>query len=158
MGILRRLWKSCHWNPKVQYPCCPRCELVFLCFEKYARGLSGWLFALCSPARSCDYTPTITPTRRAGSRFSTVQRHLRSDSRVGSSWPLTRERLLGAILVCDERPRFRIAHITTASGTVKKVIEINPYLLGTMAGGAGEPFPFIVLGVLSADLMFGCVV
>ncbi len=25
-----------------------------------------------------------------------------------------------------------------ASGTVKKVIEINPYLLGTMAGGAGE--------------------
>ena len=26
----------------------------------------------------------------------------------------------------------------TASGTVKKVIEINPYLLGTMAGGAGE--------------------
>jgi hypothetical protein len=25
----------------------------------------------------------------------------------------------------------------TASDTVKKVIEINPYLLGTMAGGAG---------------------
>ena len=25
-----------------------------------------------------------------------------------------------------------------ASGTVKKVIEINPYLLGTMAGGAGK--------------------
>jgi 20S proteasome subunit beta 5 len=25
----------------------------------------------------------------------------------------------------------------SASGTVKKVIEINPYLLGTMAGGAG---------------------
>lgn len=24
-----------------------------------------------------------------------------------------------------------------ATGTVKKVIEINPYLLGTMAGGAG---------------------
>jgi hypothetical protein len=28
--------------------------------------------------------------------------------------------------------------ILTASGTVKKVIEINPYLLGTMAGGAGS--------------------
>jgi len=28
----------------------------------------------------------------------------------------------------------------SASGTVKKVIEINPYLLGTMAGGAGEFF------------------
>lgn len=27
-----------------------------------------------------------------------------------------------------------------ASGTVKKVIEINPYLLGTMAGGAGAIF------------------
>jgi len=27
--------------------------------------------------------------------------------------------------------------ILIASGTVKKVIEINPYLLGTMAGGAG---------------------
>jgi 20S proteasome subunit beta 5 len=26
----------------------------------------------------------------------------------------------------------------TASGTVKKVIEINPYLLGTIAGGAAD--------------------
>ena len=25
-----------------------------------------------------------------------------------------------------------------ASGTVKKVLEINPYLLGTMAGGAAD--------------------
>lgn len=34
---------------------------------------------------------------------------------------------------CDER------HVcTTASQTVKKVIEINPYLLGTMAGGAAD--------------------
>jgi 20S proteasome subunit beta 5 len=33
-----------------------------------------------------------------------------------------------------------------ASGTVKKVIEINPYLLGTMAGGAGvSPYSFYVL-------------
>lgn len=32
-----------------------------------------------------------------------------------------------------------------ASGTVKKVIEINPYLLGTMAGGAGMHFPSPVL-------------
>jgi hypothetical protein len=31
-----------------------------------------------------------------------------------------------------------------ASGTVKKVIEINPYLLGTMAGGAGACIPPIV--------------
>lgn len=27
---------------------------------------------------------------------------------------------------------------SSASGTVKKVIEINPYLLGTMAGGAAD--------------------
>jgi 20S proteasome subunit beta 5 len=32
---------------------------------------------------------------------------------------------------------------TPASGTVKKVIEINPYLLGTMAGGAGTCFSFV---------------
>ena len=34
-----------------------------------------------------------------------------------------------------------IAHgqvLIPASGTVKKVIEINPYLLGTMAGGAAD--------------------
>jgi 20S proteasome alpha/beta subunit len=35
----------------------------------------------------------------------------------------------------------------TASGTVKKVIEINPYLLGTMAGGAGTCFSFIYRNV-----------
>jgi len=35
---------------------------------------------------------------------------------------------------------FYFADTTVASGTVKKVIEINPYLLGTMAGGAGEFF------------------
>ncbi len=29
-------------------------------------------------------------------------------------------------------------HETTASQSVKKVIEINPYLLGTMAGGAAD--------------------
>lgn len=29
---------------------------------------------------------------------------------------------------------------TVGSGTVKKVVEINKYLLGTVAGGAGEDF------------------
>ena len=38
-----------------------------------------------------------------------------------------------------------IADPALASGTVKKVIEINPYLLGTMAGGAGEYFSSVVL-------------
>jgi 20S proteasome alpha/beta subunit len=31
-----------------------------------------------------------------------------------------------------------VFQIKPASGTVKKVIEINPYLLGTMAGGAAD--------------------
>jgi 20S proteasome alpha/beta subunit len=31
-----------------------------------------------------------------------------------------------------------VAFTFAASGTVKKVIEINPYLLGTMAGGAAD--------------------
>lgn len=41
---------------------------------------------------------------------------------------------------------------------MKKVIEINPYLLGTMAGGAGEPFSFIVTDLSSTDLTFVCAV
>jgi len=41
--------------------------------------------------------------------------------------------------VCDQLPYWNLSSLTQylASGTVKKVIEINPYLLGTMAGGAG---------------------
>lgn len=41
---------------------------------------------------------------------------------------------IGKVLMSTERSIF-ILYL--ASGTVKKVIEINPYLLGTMAGGAG---------------------
>ncbi len=40
-----------------------------------------------------------------------------------------------------------LTNVLKASGTVKKVIEINPYLLGTMAGGAGayaSPLPSAV--------------
>lgn len=40
----------------------------------------------------------------------------------------------GIIVAVDSRAT---AGSYIASGTVKKVIEINPYLLGTMAGGAG---------------------
>ena len=40
----------------------------------------------------------------------------------------------------NARGSLEIADIILASGTVKKVIEINPYLLGTMAGGAGKSF------------------
>ena len=46
-----------------------------------------------------------------------------------------------------------MADTALASGTVKKVIEINPYLLGTMAGGAGECFSLTISGVSRADLM-----
>ena len=60
------------------------------------------LGVVCSPARSCDCTQTITPTHRVGSRFNTVRRRLRFGSRVELLLLLTRERLLGAILVCGE--------------------------------------------------------
>lgn len=38
----------------------------------------------------------------------------------------------------DARTTCTLTLSNTASGTVKKVIEINPYLLGTMAGGAAD--------------------
>jgi len=70
-----------------------------------------------------------------------------------------RERLLGAILVRGNVERSRdpdLADTTVASGTVKKVIEINPYLLGTMAGGAGGFFFSFILDVSSAGLTSCC--
>lgn len=45
-------------------------------------------------------------------------------------------RYQGGILVCVDSRATAGSYI--ASGTVKKVIEINPYLLGTMAGGAAD--------------------
>lgn len=41
----------------------------------------------------------------------------------------------GVVVSVDSRAT---AGAYIASGTVKKVIEINPYLLGTMAGGAAD--------------------
>lgn len=38
----------------------------------------------------------------------------------------------------SQNERFFAIVYLAASGTVKKVIEINPYLLGTMAGGAAD--------------------
>lgn len=54
-------------------------------------------------------------------------------------WLWTQERRLEAMSVGQALPNsiLQILNVTAASGTVKKVIEINPYLLGTMAGGAG---------------------
>ncbi|PWN48483.1 putative PRE2-20S core proteasome subunit [Violaceomyces palustris] len=45
-------------------------------------------------------------------------------------------RYKGGIIVCVDSRATAGSYI--ASGTVKKVIEINPYLLGTMAGGAAD--------------------
>ncbi|KXS15015.1 N-terminal nucleophile aminohydrolase [Gonapodya prolifera JEL478] len=42
----------------------------------------------------------------------------------------------GGVIVCVDSRATAGSYI--ASGTVKKVIEINPYLLGTMAGGAAD--------------------
>lgn len=43
-----------------------------------------------------------------------------------------------------------------ASGTVKKVIEINPYLLGTMAGGAGTKLTLCVFIAFDASSLADC--
>lgn len=56
----------------------------------------------------------------------------------------------GIIVAVDSRAT---AGSYIASGTVKKVIEINPYLLGTMAGGAADCqywYVLFLVGVHSA--------
>ena len=76
----------------------------------------------------------------AGSRSSTERRRLRSGSRVVSLSLLILEQQQEATLVCKAGLLLSCRLQTfgiVASGTVKKVIEINPYLLGTLAGGAG---------------------
>ena len=67
-----------------------------------------------------------------------VRRHLRSGSKVVSSLLSTRGLLQGAMSVSDLSNTQELKLMDQASGTVKKVIEINPYLLGTMAGGAAD--------------------
>lgn len=82
----------------------------------------------------------ITPTLHAELRSSTVPPLSHLDTKAESLSRWIQELQLEATLV-------RLLNISVhrtclnsdsiASGTVKKVIEINPYLLGTMAGGAG---------------------
>lgn len=65
---------------------------------------------------------------------------LRSVTKEASSSLSIPEQQLAAMLVRTsviDRPWLSQRSTVQASGTVKKVIEINPYLLGTMAGGAG---------------------
>lgn len=96
----------------------------------------------CSPRRSCACTRTTLPTHRVASRSTTARRRSRSGSKAGSLLLLTRELPLAATLVRLVVGDAKYVELTrralSASGTVKKVIEINPYLLGTMAGGAGQ--------------------
>lgn len=49
---------------------------------------------------------------------------------------LVLRRLYGSLSVCSRLKLLFVVH--TASQTVKKILEINPYLLGTMAGGAAD--------------------
>ncbi|KAJ7172266.1 N-terminal nucleophile aminohydrolase [Mycena filopes] len=56
----------------------------------------------------------------------------------------------GVIVAVDSRAT---AGSYVASGTVKKVIEINPYLLGTMAGGAADcQYWETYLGIIAASM------
>lgn len=74
-----------------------------------------------------------------GSKSSTVPPLLHSGSKEASSFLWTQELQRVATLVRGYYVLYdvHLSHNCSASGTVKKVIEINPYLLGTMAGGAG---------------------
>lgn len=74
----------------------------------------------------------------AKSRSNTVLLLWHLDIKEELSLQLIPERQQEAMLVCDYLNAHTPCYIyLVASGTVKKVIEINPYLLGTMAGGAG---------------------
>lgn len=74
----------------------------------------------------------------AGSKSSTGRPLSHSDTKGASSslWILEL-RLETTSASCHFDKAATSLIIVPASGTVKKVIEINPYLLGTMAGGAG---------------------
>jgi hypothetical protein len=96
----------------------------------------------------------IRQTQVAGSRYNTGQRPWRSGSKEASSSPLTHVRLLEAMSVCCWRVHDAHSPLTVgtpASGSVKKVIEINPYLLGTMAGGAGASVPSVGCVVTASE-------
>ena len=120
---------------------------VTIPFEPVIRTLSRQETRLTrrSLPRSCNYIRTTLRIPHAGSRFNTERQHLRFASKAGSLSLWTRGQQPGVILVGE-----RIAPAMTrlvesvflllASGTVKKVIEINKFLLGTMAGGAGKSF------------------
>ena len=87
------------------------------------------------------------PIQVAESKFSMGLQLSLSVFRAVLSLLWTREQQLEATLVCiyGHILWLSLIHENLASGTVKKVIEINPYLLGTMAGGAGEYLPSLRL-------------
>lgn len=96
---------------------------------------------------SCDFdVPTFSLPGNGSSSLSPAS-FLSQFTDVDSSNPGARIKLhhgtttlafryQGGILVCVDSRATAGSYI--ASGTVKKVIEINPYLLGTMAGGAAD--------------------
>jgi hypothetical protein len=93
-----------------------------------------------SPRHSSACTPMTRQTPIAESRLHTVRLLWHSSFVVVSLWLSIRGLLLEAILVRTRSAETHVPKLTClqlASGTVKKVIEINKYLLGTMAGGAG---------------------
>lgn len=93
-----------------------------------------------SPQHSSAPTPTrCRPIRRPRSSWRTVRQRWPLGSREVSLLPSTRERPPVHMSVCPILILLkRRGTDAAASGTVKKVIEINPYLLGTMAGGAAD--------------------
>ena len=83
--------------------------------------------------------PDQDQPRNHDARVQVQGRHHRRRRLEGHRWELHRSVRPGdAWEQLKEDGQADAAHaLITASGTVKKVIEINKFLLGTMAGGAG---------------------
>lgn len=111
---------------------------MVLCFGRCV--CRGW--GRCLGSRSYFEGPCDTPVDQKTSSFPAMLRYLvipLSRTEVKST------RLIRTLLAFIHSyghitsPILKLPRsTTTASGTVKKVIEINKYLLGTMAGGAAD--------------------
>ena len=137
----RTAYIYCSWYTRCKFPEPPIHDLIL--------EFNILLFVSYSLQPSWDYTQMTMRILIAESKFSTVLQLLLSDSKVVSLLPSILEQQQEAILVWKYMNRvlgtWTWSGSISASGTVKKVIEINPYLLGTMAGGAGE-YLFITTG------------
>ncbi|KAK0555071.1 Proteasome subunit beta type-5 [Tilletia horrida] len=80
--------------------------------------------------------PAIDPARFLAENTDADSSNVNARIKLAHGTTTLAFRFRGGIIVCVDSRATAGSYI--ASGTVKKVIEINPYLLGTMAGGAAD--------------------